>query len=110
MTISEFKAEGEVIRATNIIRILSFGIKDGVPRMWAITDPLGSLGIPSAKFTLKKVGSRIDPADVTLYVSTLHEKDGDDWFIFGEKPKLETEPLLGNLPPNMPPPPGGLKI
>lgn len=105
MTITEFKAEDGVIRAANVVRILSFGIKQGVPRMWAITDALGGMGIPSAKFTLKKVGSSLEVADVTLYVSTLHEKDGESYFVFGEKPKIDT-----SLPPNMPPPPGGLHL
>lgn len=106
MTLTEFKADDKgIIQTRNIVRILSFGVKDGVPRMWAITDALGGRGLPSGVFRCMKVGATIGEEDVMLYVSTLHEKGGDDWFVFGEKPKIDT-----SLPPNMPPPPGGLHL
>lgn len=107
MILSKFDCDHEGnIQAKNIVRILSFGIKNGVVSLWAITDPLGAIGLPVATFHVKQTDDSVTQEEVTTYVTTLHEKDGGDYFVFGERPQIASQPPVAPMAP----PPGGLQI
>lgn len=110
MIISRFDAElydGQMeIHCHNIVRILSFGIKNGVVLLWAITDPLGAYGLPTSKFCVKQTNDNLTDKDVMLYVATVHEKDGGDYFIFGEEQKIAQPQTAAPLAP----PAGGIQL
>ena len=88
MKITSFNPDQEgYIRAHKVIRTLGFGIEDGKVTMWAVTDPLGNQG-QSINFLVKKTGDSVTGEDVRSYVTTMRDKDDNNYHIFAEASQI----------------------
>lgn len=89
MKIQHFQPDEEgMIYIKNCIRLLTMGLKENVPTIWAAIDPDKKSGMPMT-FVIKKDGDSMTLGDCQRYVTSFISNKGDGvWHLIGEEQKI----------------------
>lgn len=89
MKITKHQANDKgIIRINNVVRLLTMGLQDNVPTIWAVTDPLNMSGMPMS-FMVKNDGDQMTIGDCNRYITSFISNEGKGVFhLIGEEQKI----------------------
>lgn len=91
ITKHEVDEEG-LIRISNVIRLLTMGIRNNVVTIWAVTDPVGKQGLYMG-FVVKNDDETVNVTDCQNYITSFINTDGV-WHLFSEDQKIQQFPTM----------------